>query len=46
MKTIVLTRNKLVKVRYNEDESDKLNDILDALITVPGMKLEDKGYRG
>lgn len=44
MKTIVLTRNKVVKVRYNED--DKLDDILDALMSVPGMELEDKGYRG
>ena len=46
MRTIVLTRDKVVKVRYNEDEGDKLNDILDALMTVPGMEVIDRGYRG
>ena len=44
MKAIVLSRDKVVKIRYNED--DKLNELLEALITVPGMELIDRGYRG
>ena len=44
MKAIVLSRDRVVKIRYNE--GDNLNLLLDALRTVPGMELEDKGYRG
>ena len=44
MKAIVLSRDKVVKIRYNED--DKLNELLEALTTVPGMELTDRGYRG
>ena len=44
MRAIILSRDRVVKIRYNE--GDKLNDILDALMTVPGMELIDKGYRG
>ena len=44
MKAIVLSRDRVIKIRYNED--DKLNELLEALITVPGMELIDRGYRG
>ena len=44
MKAIILSRDRVVKIRYSED--DKLNELLEALITVPGMELIDKGYRG
>ena len=44
MKATVLTRDRVIKIRYNED--DKLNELLEALITVPGMELIDRGYRG
>ena len=44
MKAIVLSRDKVVKIRYNED--DKRNDLLDALMTVQGMEVIDRGYRG
>lgn len=43
MRAIVLSRDKLVKIRYNE--SDKFNELLDALMTVPGLEIQDKGYR-
>ena len=44
MKATVLTRDRVIKIRYNED--DKLNELLEALTTVPGMELIDRGYRG
>ena len=44
MKCIILKRDKVVKIRYNENES--INDLLEKLMSVPGMELEDKGYRG
>ena len=44
MKAIVLSRDRVIKIRYNED--DKLNELLEALITVPGMELIDRGHRG
>lgn len=44
MKAIILPRDKVVKIRYNE--SDKLSDILDALMTVPGLEIQDRGYTG
>ena len=44
MKAIVISRDRVIKIRYNED--DKLNELLEALITVPGMELIDRGYRG
>jgi hypothetical protein len=43
MKATVLPRDKIVKIRYNKD--DKLNELLDALMTVQGMEVIDKGYR-
>ena len=44
MKAIVLSRDRVIKIRYNKD--DKLNELLEALTTVPGMELIDRGYRG
>ena len=44
MKAIVLSRDRVVKIRYNE--GDKLNDLIDALMTVPGMEVIDRRYRG
>ena len=44
MKAIILSRNKLVKIRYYED--DKLNELLEALMTVPGMEVIDRKYTG
>ena len=43
MKAIVLTRDRIVKIRYKED--DKLNELLELLTTIPGMELIDRGYR-
>lgn len=44
MKAIILTRDRVVKIRYNE--GDKLNELLEALMSVPGMELIDRGYKG
>ena len=44
MKAVVLSRDKVVKIRYNE--GDKLSDLLEALMTVPGLEIKDRGYRG
>ena len=44
MKAIVLPRDKVVKIRYTEN--DKLNVLLEALMTVPGLEIQDRGYRG
>ena len=44
MKAIVLSRDRVVKIRYNEN--DKLNELLEALTNVPGMEVIDRGYRG
>lgn len=44
MKAIILSRDKLIKIRYNE--GDKLNDLLDALMTVQGMEVIDRKYTG
>lgn len=43
MKATVLSRDKVVKIRYTASE---LNALLDALMTVPGLELQDRGYRG
>lgn len=43
MKATVLTRDNLVKIRYTESE---LNALLEVLTTVPGLELQDRGYRG
>ena len=43
MKAIVLSRDKVVKIRYTESE---LNDLLEALTTMPGLEIQDRGYRG
>lgn len=44
MKAIVLLRDKVVKIRYNE--GDNINQLLDALMTVPGMEVINGGYKG
>jgi len=44
MRAIVFRRNKVVKIRYKE--SDKLNELLDALMTVSGMEVVDRSYKG
>ena len=44
MRAIILSRDKVVKIRYNENES--INDLLEKLMSVPGMERIDKGYRG
>jgi len=44
MKAVVLSRDKVVKIRYNE--GDKLSELLEALMTVPGLELIDRGYKG
>lgn len=44
MKAIVLSRDKVVKIRYNEN--DNLSELLEALMTVQGLELADRGYRG
>lgn len=44
MKAIVLSRDRVVKIRYNE--GDNINTLLDALMTLPGMEVIDGGYRG
>ena len=43
MKAIILSRDKVVKIRYTESE---LSDLLEALMTMPGLELQDRGYRG
>lgn len=44
MKAIVLPRDRVVKIRYDEDS--ELNRLMDALSTVPDMDVQDRGYRG
>lgn len=44
MKAVVLSRDKVVKIRYNKDS--ELSRLLDALLTVPDIDLQDRGYRG
>jgi len=44
MKAIVFSRDRVVKIRYNED--DKLNELIEALSTVPGLEVIDRGYKG
>ena len=44
MKAIILSRDKVVKIRYNE--GDKLSDLLEALMTVPDLEIQDRGYKG
>ena len=43
MKATVLPRDKVVKIRYNED--DKLNELLEVLTNFPDMEVVDRGYR-
>ena len=43
MKAIVLPRDKVVKIRYNEN--DQLLELLELLTTVLGMEVIDRGYR-
>lgn len=44
MKAIVLSRDRVVKIRYNE--GDNINKLLDALMTVPGMEVIEGEYKG
>lgn len=44
MKAMVFSRNKVVKIRY--DDADNLTSLLDALLTVPGLEVIDRGYKG
>ena len=44
MKCIILTRDRVVKIRYSEHES--INDLLEKLIEVPGLEVVDRKYTG
>ena len=44
MKAIVLSRDQVVKIRYNKES--ELSRLLDALLTVPDIDVQDRGYRG
>ena len=44
MKAIVLVRDKVVKIRYNEDS--ELNGLMDALLTVPNLDIRDRKFTG
>jgi len=44
MNAIVLPRDRVVKIRWNE--GDNINKLLEMLASVPGMKVIDRRYRG
>lgn len=44
MKAIVFPRDKVIKILYNNDT--KLSQLKDALMTVPGMELQDRKFTG
>jgi hypothetical protein len=44
MKAIVLPRDRVVKIRY--DEESELNSLMEALSAVPDIDVQDRGYRG
>lgn len=43
MKAIVLSRNKVVKIRYSDPE---LPDLLEELRKIPNMEIKERGYTG
>ena len=43
MKCIILTRDNLVKIRYNDDS--ELNRLMEALGNVQDLDVQDRGYR-
>ena len=43
MKAMVFSRDKVVKIRYNDSE---LPDLLKELRKTPNMKTKEKGYTG
>jgi len=44
MKAIVFSRNKVVKIRYNDD--NELPDLLKELRKIPNLKIKEKRYTG
>ena len=44
MKAIVLSRDKVVKIRYNEDT--ELPDLLKELHKIPNMEIKERGCTG
>ena len=44
MKAIVFHRDRLVKIRYDNDS--ELNGIIKALSTVPTLDVDKRGYKG
>ena len=43
MKAIVLSRDKVIKIRYNGTE---LPDLLKELRKIPNMEIKERGYMG
>lgn len=44
MKATVFDQNHLIKIRYSND--NERSEILKALSTVPGLEVDDRGYKG
>ena len=44
MKAIIFTRDKLIKIRYTED--NELPDLLKELRKIPNLDIDIKGYTG
>lgn len=44
MKAIVFSRDKVVKIRYNNDT--ELPDLLKELRKIPNMEIKERGYMG
>ena len=44
MKAVVFDRNHVIKIRYSND--NERSEILKALSTVPGLEVDDRGYKG
>ena len=44
MKAIVFSRDKVVKIRYNNDS--ELPDLLNELRKIPNLEIKEKGYTG
>ena len=43
MKAIILSRDKVIKIRYNDTE---LPDLLKELRKIPNMEIKERGYTG
>ena len=43
MKAVVLSKDNLVKIRYNDDS--ELNRLMEALGNVQELDVQDRGYR-